>query len=71
MSRTLLRVRPVAPDAEGVGDLAVPRHRGLTAVGRVPVNVVTLAVPVEHAPRRHQRADQRAPLHTSRSTGSR
>ena len=50
---------PANDGAERVGDLTVPRYRSLPSIGRIAVDVVPLAMPVEHTPCRFQLADQR------------
>src|SRR5262245_1687395 len=57
--------------AESVSNLAVPGDRCLAAVGRVPINVVPLAVPMEHATGLLQLANEISAPHTSNSTSCR
>src|SRR5262245_28938158 len=56
---------------QAVCDLAVSWDRGLSSRRRVAVEVVPAAVADELAPGRLQFPDERLPLHTSSSTGSR
>lgn len=55
--------------AEGVGDLSMPRKRGLSAVRRIAVQVMPAAVANQHAPRLFEFFDEGLALHTSNSTG--
>jgi hypothetical protein len=56
---------------QSIGYLSMPGHRYLLSIGRIAVDIATLAVPAEHAPGGRQLADKCSPLHTSNSTGSR
>jgi hypothetical protein len=49
----------------------MPGYRSLPSIGRIAVDVMSLSVPVEHAPGLFQLANQDPPFHTSNSTGSR
>lgn len=57
--------------AQGIRDLRMPGYRCVPHFGRIAVDIVAFAVPMEEASGRRQLARERLPLHTSSSTGRR
>ena len=54
-----------------VSAISLSRYRSPPSLGRIAVDIVPLAMPVEYTPGLLRLADQLSPLHASNSTGSR